>query len=230
MRFLIVFYFLIFYSITLIAQDVGIFNEDTLYREDQFYASATYNLLLKKPDNVSQNGFSSGFHFGFIRDMPINKKRNIAIGLGIGYSGNSFNQNLLIGKDELNTVTYSLLTDDISFTKNKFSTHFIEFPFEFRWRTSTTTSHKFWRLYPGFKLSYLFAHTTKFKGEPQNLKFNNIDHFNNLQYGLTLSFGYNTVNFHFYYALNPIFNNQATINNQVIEMNATKIGLIFYIL
>ena len=69
---------------------------DSLYREDQFYAGVTYNLLGKMPSGVSQNGFSSGFHLGFIRDMPINEKRNIAFGLGVGYSTNSFNQNILI--------------------------------------------------------------------------------------------------------------------------------------
>ena len=44
---------------------------DDKYREDQFYVAITYNLLGNKPNDVSQNGFSSGFHIGFIRDMPI---------------------------------------------------------------------------------------------------------------------------------------------------------------
>ena len=44
---------------------------DSLYREDQFYAGVTYNLLGKMPSGLSQNGFSSGFYFGFIRDMPV---------------------------------------------------------------------------------------------------------------------------------------------------------------
>ena len=59
---------------------------DTRYREDQFYVSVTYNLLNNKPSGMSQSGFSSGFHLGFIRDMPINDKRNLAIGIGLGLS------------------------------------------------------------------------------------------------------------------------------------------------
>ena len=66
------------------------------YREDQFYVSATYNLLGNKPEDVSQRGFSTGFHLGFIRDIPINERRNIALGVGIGLSSNSYNQNILI--------------------------------------------------------------------------------------------------------------------------------------
>ena len=39
--------------------------------------------------------------------MPINKNRNVAIGIGFGYSGNSFNQNMLINKNE--TANYSYI-------------------------------------------------------------------------------------------------------------------------
>ena len=49
---------------------------DPKYREDQFYLAITYNLLGNKPDNVTQTGFSSGFHLGYIRDLPLNERRN----------------------------------------------------------------------------------------------------------------------------------------------------------
>ena len=81
---------------------------DYEYREDQFYISFTYNLLGKKLDGISQSGFSSGFHVGFLRDMPINKKRNVAIGLGLGFSSNSYNQNLLIEKNNDQEIEYSI--------------------------------------------------------------------------------------------------------------------------
>ena len=58
------------------AQDSLKVEIDDKYREDQFYASITYNLFSNQPEDISQNEFSTGFHFGFIRDMPFNKKRN----------------------------------------------------------------------------------------------------------------------------------------------------------
>jgi len=204
---------------------------DSLYKEDQFYIGVTYNLLVKRPKDISQSGFSSGFHLGFIKDMPINKKRNVAIGIGLGYSGNSFNQNMLINKNDADNFTYSVLYDsEINYTKNKFSTHMIELPIEFRWRTSTAIEYKFWRIYTGFKIGYVFAHTTKFKGDLGTLKFNDDTDFNDFQYGLTISMGYNTWNIHFYYALNPIFSSNAKLNDHVIDMSTIKIGLMFYIL
>lgn len=202
---------------------------DSLYKEDQFYASITYNVLHHVPDDLSQSGFSLGFHAGFIKDMPLNKQRNLAIGIGIGYATNSFNQNLLISKSTDNTFEYEVIDED-DFTKNKFSNHLIELPIEFRWRTSTASDYSFWRVYAGFKLGYMFLNNTKYNGDLGSIKYSNIDEFNKFQYGLTLSAGYNTWNFCVYYGLNPIFKDAALSDNTNLEMTDIKIGLNFYIL
>lgn len=203
---------------------------DTRYREDQFYISFTYNLLNDLPDGLAQSGFSSGIHLGFIRDMPINKERNIAFGFGLGISSNSYNQNMLILKEN-GTFNYSIIDEsETSFTKNKFSTYLVEIPLEFRWRTSNATEYKFWRIYPGFKFGYVFANSSKFIGSDSDKKHSKNPDFNAMQYGLTLSTGYDTWNIHFYYALNPIFNGDARLDTKSIDISSIKIGLNFYIL
>jgi len=115
-------------------------------------------------------------------------------------------------------------------SKNKFTTYLVELPFELRWRTSTPSDYNFWRIYPGFKVGYLLYNSTKFKSEAGNEKLSNIDEFNKIQYGLTLSAGYGTWNFHVYYGLNSVFNDTATLDGEVVVMKSLKIGLIFYIL
>ena len=211
-------------------QDAESLEYDTNYKEDQFYIGVTYNLLTQKPSGVSQSGFSSGFHFGFIKDMPINKNRNIAIGVGLGASINSFNQNMLIDKID-DKYVYSVLDENITpYSKNKFTHYLIEAPIEFRWRTSTPSEYKFWRVYTGIKLGYLISNSSKFISNSNTVKLNNISDFNKFQYGFTLSAGYNTWNVHLYYALNTIFNNDAEISNEGLNMTAVKIGLIFYLL
>lgn len=200
------------------------------YREDQFYASITYNLINNKPSEVSQSSFSSGFHFGFIRDMPVNKRRNFAFGLGLGISTNSYNQNVFISESN-NTIDYSIIDNSVvSVSKNKFTTYLIEAPFEIRWRTSTASKYSFWRIYSGFKIGYVLYNSTKYKSENGNVKLSNLDDFNRLQYGLTLSTGYGTWNFHVYYGLNPILDDNAKLNGKTIGLNSFKIGLMFYIL
>lgn len=204
---------------------------DKKYREDQFYVSVTYNLLGNKFNGISQNGFSNGFNVGFIRDMPINKNRDIAIGLGFGISTNSYNQNLLISENMDQSIEYSILDKKVTpFRKNKFATYLLEIPLEFRWRTSTALDYNFWRIYSGFKISYMVYNSSKFKSSEGDILLSNISDFNPFQYGVTMSAGYSNVNVHFYYALNDIFKNRANIEGEHIAMNAIKIGLIYYIL
>ncbi len=200
------------------------------YREDQFYASVTYNLLNYKPDGVSQSGFSSGFHLGFIRDMPINERRNFSIGLGLGISTNSYNQNLSILETNNNLVYLIIDESEVNVSKNKFTTYLVEMPLEIRWRTSTAIDYNFWRIYTGFKVGYLLYNSSKFVSEGGSQNLSNIDDFNKLQYGLTLSAGYGTWNFHVYYGLNPIFNDNAKLSGETIDLSSIKIGLMFYIL
>ncbi len=202
---------------------------DSLYKEDQFYLGVTYNLIGNMPKDMSQNSFSLGFHLGFIKDMPISTNRNLALGLGLGYSSNTYNQNLLINKNA-DIVSYSLLTDNNKFTRNKFSNHLIEVPFELRWRQSNPTDNAFWRIYAGFKLGYVLSHKTKYKGDLGTFKYRDIKDFESLQYGITLSVGYHTWNVHVYYTLNSLFNNDAVLDGNQLDVNAIKIGLMFYIL
>lgn len=199
---------------------------DSLYREDQIYLSVTYNILGSKPQGVSQNGFSSGFHFGFIRDFPINEKRNIALGLGLGLSANSFNQNLKISKND--SFEFQVLNSG-DFDKNKFALYLVELPFEFRWRTSTAETYNFWRIYTGLKLGYVLLSKSKFIGPDESFNININDVINRIQYGLTISVGYDSWNFHLYYSLNSIFKDQS-LNGKSIDVNSIKAGLIFYML
>ena len=60
-------------------------------------------------------------------------------------------------------------------------------------------------------------------------KYSNISNYNKLQYGLTLSAGYDEFNINVFYGLTPVFNN-STINGEDINTKILKFGLIFYFL
>ncbi len=183
------------------------------------------------PNDLKQSGFSSGIHFGVIRDMPINERRNRAIGIGLGLSANSYNQNVLISEDSGGNFNYQIIDEsEISIKRNKFTTYTLEMPLQYRWRTSTAKEYKFWRIYTGIKVGYVFYNSSKFKGSIEEVKLTHIDDFNALQYGLTLSAGYSTWNLHIYYGLNPIFKDTAQLDGKAIDVNSIKIGLMFYVL
>ncbi len=202
---------------------------DSLYREDQFYFSFTYNVWQRRPDGVRQNKFSSGLSAGFLRDMPINKTRTWAIAAGLGYAINNFNHNIVISRSE-DVAEYDLLLPDQQFDKNKIILHYVELPVEVRWRTSTPQSHKFWRVYTGLKLSYLIYDKYKFEDIDGRYTITRNDDLNRLLYGAYLSTGYNTWNFHIYYALNPLFKDAKLSNGHDLKMQTLNVGLMFYIL
>jgi hypothetical protein len=201
---------------------------DSLYREDQFYAGINYNSLLKKPSGVSQDKISFGFSAGFLRDMPVNKSRNVAVASGVGFSFNNYIQDMAITGSNNNPV-YSIIPSNGN-NKNRFEQLRVEVPIEFRWRTSTPEIYQFWRIYGGVKLSYLLLDKSVYDDGQAKVTIKNNKDFNEFLYGAYISVGYNTVNLYAYYGLNSLFKSSANMNNETIQMNTLSIGIMFYIL
>lgn len=219
----------VFSTISLCAQ---VYDEDDLegakYLEDQFYIATAYNFLLDRPTDVVQRSLSYNLQAGFVKDIPINKRRNVALGIGLGYATNSYYTNIEVTEND-GLIGYTI-TDGGDFVRSKFETHALELPFEFRWRTSTNTEYKFWRIYTGFKLAYVFARSSKLVTENNTNSFTN-DDIQDLQYGVMLNFGFNTWNIHAYYALNSLLEDGVSLENGAsLNMGTLRIGLIFYIL
>ena len=198
---------------------------DEKYLEDQLYVAFTYNMLSNKPSDINQNGLSGGLALGFIKDLPINKRRNFGFGIGLGYAMNIFVQNLKI-TEENNVVRFEKAMD---YSINKLTKQAIEIPFEIRWRTSDPVTYKFWRVYAGMNFSYVFDFRTKFRDENGTLRTSNIDEVETFQYGLSLAVGRSTWNLYIYYALTNMFKN-ATYQQEPIDMYDLNVGLKFYIM
>lgn len=202
---------------------------DTKYLEDQFYFGLGYNFLLNRPNNVEQRSLSYNLQTGFIKDLPLNARRNVALGIGFGYATNSYYTNVVA--TETDTDIVYTISDGTDFKRSKFETHAIEVPFELRWRTSTPTEYKFWRIYTGFKLAYVFARSSRFVSENGSQRLQNPD-IQNLQYGLMLNFGFNTFNVHAYYSLNSLLKEDVLLSDGAtpFDLKVLRIGVIFYIL
>ena len=200
---------------------------DSLYREDQFYVGVTYNVLTNLPSGVGQNGFSSGLSGGFLRDLPINKNRTYAIAAGAGFSYANYQQNLVVSESS-GVVQYQVM-DQGSLSKSKIEQFFIEVPIEFRWRNSTPTSYKFWRIYTGFKMQYLLYSKSRYEGTTFSSTVVNNKDLNKFQFGPYIAVGFNTWNFQAYYGVNTLFKD-VSVNNEAVQMKTLNVGLMFYIL
>lgn len=201
---------------------------DNKYFEDQFYIGLGYNFLLEKPSDVVQRSLSYNLQTGFIKDIPFNQRRNFGIGIGLGYATNSYYSNIVASEVD-NNIVYRV-SDTSDFERNKWETHTIEVPLELRWRTSTADEYKFWRIYAGAKLGYVFSGSSRMVSDTNTMRFSNND-IQSFQYGLQLSFGYNTWNVQAYYSLNPLLEDGTALETgEAINIRVLRIGIIFYIL
>lgn len=224
-------FFLFLVSFKTIAQDtIAPASVDSLYREDQFYIGVTYNLPLSLPSGGNIRGLSGGIQFGFLRDMPINKQRNLAIAVGAGVSLDQYGQNLFIGETPDGESIFRILDGNVDYARNRFNMSQVEIPIEFRWRTSTASTYKFWRVYTGFRVGYAYWYKATFKQVGNNVNQTDIPEFNPLRLSATLSVGYNTFNFFASYGINPFFKDATTVAGERVDFRNLKIGLLFYIL
>lgn len=208
-----------FYSSILFAQNDSTF-VDNKYLEDQIFFNLTYIRLMNTPEQISQNGFSFGLGLGVIKDLPINKRRNVGFGIGLAYEFNTYYYSIAENENLPPEINEKL-------KNNKITMNNVEIPVEFRIRASTSEKYKFWRVYTGVKFSYAFATYSSIKNRiPLE---NEIIEINKFQYGVTLSAGYNKWNLHVYYGLNDLFN-ETIANSYKINIHDLRIGLIFYIL
>ena len=196
------------------------------YADDQIYASISYAQFYDQPSLISKSNFSYSFSTGFIKDIILNRQGSISIAGGVGYGFDYFNHNLKV--EEINNI--SNFSSDSSISGNIFKSHNLEFPLELRWRTSSVNEYDFWRIYTGIKFIYNLSNNFQFD-DTNNIRnnFTNITSFTKLQYGLTLSAGYDEFNINVFYGLTPVFEN-STINGESINTKILKFGLIFYIL
>lgn len=204
---------------------------DTNYLEDQFYLGITYNLLIDRPSDVSQYNLSRGIHLGYLRDIPLNKPRNIGLGVGLGYAYNLIYTNIQATESPSKMLYDIISVSDQKVIKTYYQFHSIDFiPIEFRWRTSTPTSFLFWRVYSGIKISYLFGSNYRLKTETSQSYLTSPDTQHYFDWKAYISFGRGSWNGFIQYGLTPLFKGKTTQNDIPIDMTLVNIGFIFYIL
>ena len=200
--------------------------DSTFYREDQIYFGTSFMLLNSNQEKFKSQGISKHFQLGFVRDIPIISSGKLAIGLGLGYSFQDYNSNLV--RFNINNGSSIYIVNYTLNQKSKLSFNFIEFPISLRWRNSSPDNHQFWRVYTGFKLQRnIFSKLKYSSGDIKNIS----DEVNNWKKELYLSFGYNTWNFYFSYDLNQVMKNlRNQYSGKPFNIRSLKIGLIFFIL
>lgn len=203
-------------------------NLPSLYREDQIYIGASFMGLIQSNTEENPAGLSSHFHFGLVRDMPLNAKGNWAIAGGLGFQTQRIITAVMyeFGPDEQPLRFYGQGKTE-SQIQTRFGVQSIEVPLVLRWRTSTPTRYQFWRIYGGLK--WFWNLKTKVVGLPKS--FDTQEYFNRTHLESFVSFGYNTWNFYVSYPIQKVVNPIPLEDGSApYDFNLIKVGLIFYLL
>ena len=195
------------------------------YADDQLYLTVSYAQLINQPTSITRSGFSYALSTGFIKDITLNQEGTISFGIGIGYGYQNINHQLRV--EEINGST--IFGNSTGLTDNTFTVQNLEFPLEIRWRTSSSNKYDFWRIYTGIKFLYNLGNRFEFIENSNRFSYKNVSAFNNFQYGLILSVGYDAINAHLFYGLTPIFS-EASFTNESINTKIIQFGIVFYIL
>ena len=196
------------------------------YLEDQVFFNVSYINIRHLYPGISQQGFSHAISFGFIRDIPVNLRRNLGFGLGFGYERDVYYQNLRISKEEqTGAITYQVLAPD-DYINNAFVVKKLVFPIEFRYRNSTAERFRFFRIYTGMMLGYTVGAESHYETEKVALHYIKLSDIpNGWQYGLYLYAGYGELNGFVYYGLNDLFSPQVEIGGSHVPMYDLKFGV-----
>ncbi len=216
----------LFYCHNLLGQKSNDDNDTKFYREDQIYFGTSFMLLDSNQEAFMPRGLSRHFQLGFVRDIPLISSGKLAIGIGLGYSSQNYNSNLI--RFNIDNESSIFIVNNTLNQKSKISFNFIEFPISLRWRNSSLNNYQFWRVYTGIKFQRNFLSKLKYgSGDIKNIS----NEVNNWNKELYLSFGYNTWNFYFSYGLNQIMKNiRDQYSDKSFKVRSLKIGLIFYLL
>lgn len=193
------------------------------YREDQLYFNVYSGNVLNQGDLVRRDGFSYGFAIGGYRDIPLNKRGSLALAIGLGYEFNRLQINFAEPSLSYNDIDPTELIEGIT---NKHSS--IQVPIEFRWRNSTATKYKFWRIYTGFTFSWEFANTLKYQTNLDSYTQKSTDIINSWNIGPHINVGYSFWNFYCYYGLSEYFNPEGSLSGYT-GVHSLKLGFQVYI-
>ena len=208
-------------------------SQKTKYLDDQLYIGFTYNILTAMPDDVKNYSFSNTLSLGYIRDIPLNKRRNIGLGAGLGVGFHTYYTNVAMDCDEMGEWNMSILENG-EYLSNRFSLQTLDIPIQVRFRGSTAEKYNFWRVYAGVTFSWIYKNSTTYKNELVKLRYYDIPYLNEWLYTANLQVGYGKFTVKVDYTLGSLFKKKYAGETlpvkELSNMRSCNVGLLMYIL
>ena len=176
----------------------------------------TYNDWYKKPDSVKTKGFGYGFNAYLCYDFPIKKtKLSFAAGLGVSTSVVYLNQQVIRNTDTITALASQarFLADTNHYKRYKFTTTYLQAPFELRFFGNTNNRNKGFKAAIGMEVgTFLGSHTkavTSVNGTTVKYKTDTKRYVSPWNFAATARIGWGNISLFGSYNLTNVFKDNA---------------------
>lgn len=200
------------------------------YLDDQLYVALSYNVLTSMPSGMKTYSFPNTMSLGYVRDIPLNKRRNIGLGAGVGFSFHSYYTNLSMTKDAQGVPHIALMESD-QYKSNRFSMQTLDIPLQIRFRGSSAEKYRFWRVYAGATASWVIRSYSTLNDGNLKARYYNLPYLNKWLFTANLHVGYGKFTLKADYTINSLF--QSSRVGEIAgldDVRSLNVGLLVYLL
>ncbi len=217
-------------SIVSVAQEEAVVDSVKM-PNDQIVINILSNTWLNAPSEITLMPVSVGAEaYAMTPLIGRNSSFSLAIGFGVGIN-NIHNNSLPF--DSIGITYFRQITGGYEYTKNKFSSTYVDIPIEIRFRTKPNIKKRNFKVSLGGKFGYMITNYIKYSGDDfrtltkKSVKFKEYNFSNVLpyRYGVFLRVGYGKVNGIINYTLSSFFE-----KNKGPDVIPVSVGLSFTIL
>ena len=200
------------------------------YLDDQLFVSLTYNVMTSMPSDMKTYSFPNTLSLGYVRDIPLNRRRNVGLGAGLGFSFHHYYTNLSMTKDA-DGASHIALMESSEYKTNRFSMQTLDIPVQIRFRGSTADRYKFWRVYAGVTASWVIKDYATRNDGKLKARYYNMPYLQTWLFTANLQVGYGKFTLRADYTLNPMFRSSTTGSIPGLDdTRSLSLGLLVYIL
>lgn len=196
-------------------------NDYTPESEDWIIYDLTYVMYANAPSGVEMNAWPSGHSISVMKDLVLGKS-NFSVAMGLGYTSNNFRSNVYLEVNPDGKTSFWVI-DDGDLEKNKVNLKYLEVPVELRFRTRPNARENFFRIYAGLRLGWRFGGYYQYETENVDIRYHEIDSFNDWRLGTYARIGYSNFSLYGYYGLLDLYDyNYEDLEGPPIDMNGVK--------
>ena len=132
---------------------------------DHFLIEFSYDNWVGKTDSMNTTGFSRGFAFYFMYDLPFKSDPHFSVGVGIGVDASNifFSKTDVLVAAPNQTLAFQNTSNSDHWKKYKLVLTNLEIPLELRYAFNPENTNKSWKIALGFKAGLLMSAYTKAK-------------------------------------------------------------------